>query len=88
MLHELFLFIGLSTCYASCLATVGVGGFIAFAVILPVADVHAWYIFQFLHLIGNAGVSWSSYRTVFKICTDLCTDIDFTEPRDEDQRSQ
>ena len=34
MLHELFLFIGGTTCYASCLATVGVGGVIGGPAIL------------------------------------------------------
>jgi hypothetical protein len=75
-------------CYAFCLATVGVGGFIAGAVVLPLVDVPALYIVPFLQLIGNGGVSWTQCGTVFKICTDLCTDIDFTEARDEDQRSQ
>jgi hypothetical protein len=34
MLHELFLFIGGYMCYASCLATVGVGGFFGSAAVL------------------------------------------------------
>jgi hypothetical protein len=34
MLHELFLFIGGFICYASCLATVGIGGFIGGAAVL------------------------------------------------------
>ena len=35
MIHELFLVLGGPYCYASCLATVGVGGFVAGAAVLP-----------------------------------------------------
>ena len=38
MLHKPFLFIGGPICYASCLAAVGVGGFIAGAAIRPLLE--------------------------------------------------
>jgi hypothetical protein len=36
--------------------------------------------------IGAAGVSWTSYVSVFKRCSALCTASDFTEPRYEDSQ--
>ena len=35
MLHELFLFIGGPICYGSCLAAVGIGGFVGGIAVLP-----------------------------------------------------
>jgi hypothetical protein len=40
-------------------------------------------LFASLQSTGAAGVSWTSYGTVSKICDALCTASDFTEPRDE-----
>ena len=71
MLHELFLFIGGCMCYASCLATVGVEGFIGGAAVL------ARNSFEYLQSIGACG-------SVFKICTDLCTVSDYSDSREED----
>ena len=106
MLHKLFLFIGGYICYASCLATVGVGGFIGGAAALTAlgftsggiaagswaaawmatyaGSVPAASIFAYLQSIGATGVSWASYKTVFKICTALCTAGDYFDPKDED----
>jgi hypothetical protein len=108
MLHELFLFIGEPMCYASCLATVGVVGFIGSPVVLPflgftssgiragswaaiwmatyAGAVPAGSHLAFLQSIGAAGVSWTSYVSVFKRCSALCTASDFTEPRYEDSQ--
>ena len=61
MLHELFLFIGRYICYASCLATVCVGGFMAGAAVLHIpgfGDVLEAFIFVVLQSISYAGVSW------------------------------
>ena len=108
MAHELFIFIGGTICYASCLATVGVGGVIGGPAILTMLGltsggiaagswaatwmasyagaVPAASIFASLQTIGATGVSWFSFGSVFKICTAVCTAIDFTEPGDQDSQ--
>ena len=108
MAHELFLFIGGTICYASCLATVGVGAVIGGPVIVPMllftsggiaagswaatwmasyaGAVPAASILAFLKSIDATRRSWISFGSVFKICTALCTAIDYTEPRDQDSQ--
>ena len=73
MFHELFLFIGGYMCYVSCLATIGVGGLIGGAAVLPAPGLTPY---------------GSVLKNVFEKCAALCTANDFTEQRDEDYRIQ
>jgi hypothetical protein len=52
MLHELFLFIGGPICYGSCLAAVGIGGFVGGIAVLPASNVlpiytHVFQVYEF-----------------------------------------
>ena len=53
MPHELFLFIGGYMCYASCLATIGVGGFVGGAAVLTVLGFSSGGI-----IVGSWAAKW------------------------------
>ena len=74
-------------CYGSCLATVGVGGFIGGAAVLTALGfspggivVGSWAAKWIAPYAGK----WKSYDSVVKICTTLCTASDYFDSRDED----
>lgn len=108
MHHELFIFIGGSICYGSCVATVGIGGFVGGVAVLPALNfttggitagswaavwmgsylgaVPAGSLLALLQSIGAAGASWTSYGSVFGICSALCAASDLIKLRDEDSQ--
>ena len=97
----MFLFIGGPICYGSCLAAVGIGGFVGGIAVLPALGftaggitagswaaawmtsyagaVPAGSLLAFLQSIGAAGATWTSYGSVFGICTALCAGSDLVE---------